>query len=123
MTTELEARYADYVQAFNAHDFTALERYLAPDVVFEWGDVMPDLIGRDQFFTFYRTAWTYFDETIEARVLSSEGDTLTAWIDTRLTIIRDWPDCPIQPYVAGEVHNVNGEVVYQFRDGLITHLA
>jgi hypothetical protein len=122
VTTELETRYLAYVAAFNAHDFEALTTYLDPDVLFEWDGIMPDLVGRDAFFAFYRLAWTRFDEVIAARVLESGPNTLTAWIDTRLTITHDWLDCPIRPYRAGEVHDIAGEVRYEFRAGRIVHI-
>lgn len=123
VTTELETRYLDYVAAFNAHDFDALTTYVDPEVVFEWDGIMPDLVGRDAFFDFYRLAWTRFDEVIAARVLESSATTLTAWIETRLDIVHDWLDCPIQPYRAGEVHEIAGEVRYEFRAGRIIHIA
>lgn len=123
MSVDLLERYRDYVDAFNAHDLRALEDYLHPDVVFEWDGVMPDLVGRRAFLDFYRLAWDHFDEVIRPRVIEVGDDALRAWIDTTLRIVRDWPDCPIQPYAAGEIHHVAGEVTYRFQDHRIAHIA
>lgn len=123
MQEDVAATYRRYVDAFNAHDFDALEDFLASEVVFEWGGVMDDLVGRDAFFAFYREAWDHFDERIEARVVLTEGDGLRAWIDTELRVFRNWPDCPIRPFAAGDVVRVSGLMDYRFRNRQIVRIA
>lgn len=115
--------YEQYVAAFNSHDLHQLEFFLDEDVVFDWGDDMDALVGRQAFFDFYATAWSYFDEVISTRILATTSTTLTAWIETDLHIVRDWPDCPLEPYRAGDDHHYANEITYTFRDGKIVNIA
>ena len=73
--------YAEYLAAFNDADLGAVARHLTDDVVFDWGEVMPPLIGRHAFVDFYAEAWRHFEETITASDISADETALTAWID------------------------------------------
>jgi ketosteroid isomerase-like protein len=119
----LVAPYLDYVTAFNAADLHSVARHLAEDVFFDWGDVMPALVGRHAFLDFYRTAWQHFDEELTVSDIRTEGDLLSAHLSTRIDIHTDWPDCPIRPMYAGTGFTVSGRMRYRFRGGLIRHIA
>ena len=112
----VEAIFSDYIAAFNNEDLEGLERFLAPDVIFDWGDAMPPLVGRDAFNSFYTMAWSHFHEHVVASNLQIENPRLTAWIDNRVSVFRDWPDCPIGPMRAGEELEVAGLMAYDFDD-------
>ena len=119
----LVAPYLDYVTAFNAADLHTVARHLAEDVVFDWGDVMPALVGRQAFLAFYGTAWQHFDEELTVSGIRTEGDMLSAHISTRITVHTDWADCPIRPMYAGAPFTVSGRMAYRFRGGRICHIA
>ena len=116
-------RYREYLEAFNAKDLVALEGFLAPDIIFEWGDVMDDLVGREAFFSFYRTAWQHFDEHISATIVSVDDERIVADVHNELTVVRDWPDSPLRPYRAGETHILTGLMTYNLRDGMIVRIS
>lgn len=119
----LVASYLDYVTAFNAADLHAVARHLAEDLVFDWGDVMPALVGRHAFLDFYRTAWQHFDEELTVSDLHNEDDRLSAHISTRIRVHTDWPDCPIRPMDAGACFTVSGRMNYLFHGDRICHIA
>lgn len=119
----LVATYLDYISAFNAADLPAVARHLAEDLVFDWGEVMPALVGRHGFLDFYRTAWQHFDEELTVSDIRTEGERLSAHISTRISVHADWPDCPIRPMHAGEDFTVSGRMAYRFRGDLIRHIA
>ena len=119
----LVASYLAYVTAFNAADLDAIARHLAENVVFDWGDVMPALVGRRAFVDFYRTAWQHFDEELTVSDIRTDGDRLSAYLSTRIDVHTDWPDCPIRPMYAGTGFTVSGRMRYRFHDGLICHIA
>jgi ketosteroid isomerase-like protein len=119
---DLEAVYRRYVAAFNAQDFRELETFLSPDVVFDWGDVMPAMYGRAAMFDFYRQAWTYFDEEISVSGIETDGNRLRALVTTEIRVFRDWPECPITPMRAGPPYTVSGPVGYVFELGRITRI-
>ena len=120
----VEAIYSDYLAAFNNEDLEALERFLAPELVFDWGNAMPPLVGWDAFNSFYTTAWSHFREHVVASSLRIDGLRLTAWIDNHVSVFRDWPDCPIEPMCAGDVLEVDGWMAYDFDDdGRITRIS
>lgn len=120
---EVLRRYREYLTAFNAKDIIALEGFLAPDVVFEWGDVMDDLVGRDAFFSFYSTAWQHLDEHITATIVSADDERIVADVHNELTVVQDWLDSPLRPYRAGETHILTGLVTYDLRDGMIVRIS
>jgi ketosteroid isomerase-like protein len=122
VTLDLTATYREYVAAFNARDVAALERFLSPEVVFDWRGLIPTMYGRDAMLGFYSEAWTYFDELIDGQDITVHGDVLRCRVDTRLDVRRDWPDCPIQPMRAGEVIEVSGRLQYVFDAGRINHI-
>ena len=119
----LVAPYLDYVTAFNAADLRAVARHLAEDVVFDWGDVMPALVGRHAFLDFYRTAWQHFDEELTVSDIRTAGDQLSAHLSTRVEIHTDWPDCPIRPMYPGAGFTVSGRMRYRFHGDRICHIA
>ncbi|MGP3963098.1 nuclear transport factor 2 family protein [Nonomuraea sp. 3N208] len=119
---DLKALYRRYVAAFNAHDFDELETYLSPELVFDWGSVMPAMRGRAAMFAFYREAWTYFDEEISASDIEFDGNRLSATITTEIRVFRDWPECPIGPMQAGPPYTVSGRVEYLFEYGRIAYI-
>ena len=119
---DLKALYRRYVAAFNAHDFDRLETCLSPEVVFDWGDVMPAMYGRAAMLGFYRKAWTYFDEEISVSGLETDGNGLSATVTTEIRVFRDWPECPITPMRAGPPYTVSGRVGYLFEQGRIAYI-
>lgn len=119
---DLAVVYRDYLSAFNVGDFETLERYLAPDLVFDWGGHMPTMRSRAEMFAFYREAWTYFEETVTASDVEVDGDRLYATVSTELRIFRDWPDCPLGPMRVGPF-SVAGPMAYRFENGRIVHIA
>lgn len=120
----VEAIFSDYLAAFNNEDLEGLETFLTPEVVFDWGDAMASLVGRDAFNTFYTSAWSHFREHVVASSLRIDGLRLTAWIDNHVSVFRDWPDCPIEPMCAGDVLEVAGWMAYDFDgDGRITRIS
>ncbi|GAB3633818.1 hypothetical protein GCM10027421_31710 [Microbacterium shaanxiense] len=116
-------RYREYLEAFNGKDLVALEGFLSPDIVFEWGDVMDDLVGREAFFSFYRTAWQYLDENVSATIVSADDERIVADVRNELTVVRDWTDSPLRPYRAGETHSLAGLMTYDLRDGMIVRIS
>lgn len=124
VATSLESIFSDYLAAFNNQDLKALEAFLTPDVVFDWGDAVSPLVGRDAFNTFYTTAWSHFREHVVASSLRIENFRLTAWIENHVSVFRDWPACPIVPMSAGESIEVAGLMAYDFDDdGRITRIS
>lgn len=121
--SDLVARYLAYVTAFNAADLLAVGEYLAEDLVFDWGDTMPALVGRDAFTEFYSLAWRHFAEHLTVSDIRAEGDRLSAHLETAISVHADWPDCPIRPMYAGTQFTVSGRMGYRFRDDLICHIA
>jgi len=121
--TDLVARYLAYVGAFNAADLRAVGEYLAEDLVFDWGDTMPALVGRDAFTDFYARAWRHFGERLTVSDIRAADDRLSAHLDTTISVHTDWPDCPIRPMYAGTRFTVSGRMAYRFRDGLICRIA
>lgn len=119
----LVARYRAYVAAFNAADLPAVASHLAEDVVFDWGDTMPALVGRDAFTNFYALAWRHFSEQLTVSDIRADGDRLSAHLVTAISVHRDWPDCPIEPMHAGTDFTVSGRMSYHFRGDLICHIA
>jgi ketosteroid isomerase-like protein len=119
----LVAPYLDYVNAFNAADLHAVARHLAEDVVFDWGDVMPALVGRQAFLDFYGRAWQHFDEELTVSGIRTEGNMLSAHISTGIKVHTDWADCPIRPMYAGAHFTVSGRMTYRFHRARICHIA
>ena len=119
----LVATYLDYVAAFNAGDLAAVVEHLTEDLVFDWGDTMPALVGRDAFTGFYALAWRHFSEQLTVADVRADGDRLSAYLVTAINVHHDWPDCPIRPMYAGMRFTVSGRMGYRFRDDRICHIA
>jgi hypothetical protein len=120
---QMRARHAAYVAAFNGQDIAAVSAHLAPDVHFDWGEVMPPLTGRDAFVAFFVEAWTYLHEHVRVTDVRVHGSTLTAWIENDIEVLRDWPDCPIRPMRAGTSSRVSGWMSYTYDGPLICRIA
>ena len=119
----MAARYEAYLAAFNAKDFAGLERYVSPDVVFDWNGAMPTMHGRSAMFDFYREAWTHVEERVSASDIEVEADVLRATITNELRVYRDWPDCPLGPMHAGPPFKISGPMEYLYSNGRIIHIA
>jgi ketosteroid isomerase-like protein len=119
----LVTRYLAYIAAFNAGDLPAVAEHLTEDVVFDWGDTMPALVGRDAFTAFYGLAWKHFAEHLTVSDVRAEGDRLSARLETAISVHADWPDCPIEPMYAGTQFTVSGRMAYRFRGAQICHIA
>lgn len=91
MSSDLETRHVEYTAAFNSKDFGLLTSWLDENLLFEWGDDMPDLVGRDAFFASYRVAWVHFDERISARIITSGDDMLTRGSTTASRFSKNGP--------------------------------
>ncbi|MEO5665158.1 MAG: nuclear transport factor 2 family protein [Nocardioides sp.] len=69
----LVGRYLGHVTAVNARDLRVVADYLTDDLVFDWGDVMPALEGRDAFTEFYAFAWQHFAEQLAGPTSTPTG--------------------------------------------------
>jgi len=118
----LVAHYLAYIAAFNAGDLPAVAEHLTEDLVFDWGDTMPALMGRDAFTDFYALAWSHFSEQLTVSDVRADGDRLSAYLDTAISVHTDWPDCPIRPMLAGARFTVSGRMRYRFRADRICHI-
>ena len=119
----LVVRYLAYIAALNAGDLRAVADHLTEDIVFDWGNTMPALIGRDAFTGFYALAWSRFSEHLTVSEIRAQGDRLSAYLDTAISVHADWPDCPIRPMYAGTRFTVSGRMRYLFRADRICHIA
>lgn len=119
----LQSWYEEYLATFNAQDVAGLERFLAPEIVFDWGGEMADLEGREAFFDFYREAWQHFTEHVTGRIIEADEHHIRAWIENTIEVIADWPDSPLRPYAKGEVIHLAGEMVYTLNRRRITRIA
>jgi hypothetical protein len=84
---------------------------------------MPALVGRDAFTDFYAVAWKHFSEHLTVSDIHADGDALSAYLSTAISVHEDWLDCPIEPMYAGTQFTVSGRMSYHFRGEQICHIA
>lgn len=110
--------YKKYLKCFQNKDFEGLEKVVSENVIFYWGADMKPLIGRDEFFGFFKKCWEYFTERPEASDISVHIPMLRAKIHNRIEVFRDWIDNPFKNlgviYKAGDIDDGEAYVEYCF---------
>ena len=114
------ADFADYIAAFNRHDFDGFSRFYDDHVLFEGRGRRFET--RQQVVDFYRMAAERLRESIVVRRAYFGQDGLAAELETTLAATRDWPDFFGGPLKAGDVRRSLNFVFYAVRDARFIHI-
>jgi len=112
--TASERRFRDYMHAFNASDWDALQRFYAADVELVIGNGTT-LRGRDAIVDFYRDIKSWTSRTIEILDCFSDGNMLAAELESEFVALIDAPDFPTRPMQRGDRYYINSFALYDFR--------
>jgi ketosteroid isomerase-like protein len=122
MTREM---FAEYMHRFNAKDERYADLY-APDVTFDHGSYYGVLRGRQAIVDFYRKTWKSFAQTLVPGdvVIDNERGLMAAEMTTHLVALQDGVASQSRPQgmKAGDEIVSLGAVMYEIRDGKITHI-
>jgi len=111
-----------YLAAFNRADFPAFGDYYAADILFHGQAAR--LVGREAVLAFYHEVRTYLHERIEliSFVGAPDGSRIAAELHTTLLALRDWPDMPTGPMLAGDTRARVSFAMYDIDDGRFTRI-
>lgn len=112
--------YDAYVAAFNAADFAGFTTYYTDDILFEIGD-RKRLRGRDEIVAFYREVKSRVRETLTVVKFIGDDEGAAAEVETEFVALEDWPEFISGPLSEGDVYRRRGLIMYDLRDGLISH--
>ncbi len=115
-----QAFMQSYFDCFNSKDFECLSSIFAEDVLYE-GEYWV-LNGQQEFFAFYRKAWQHFNEHISVVSVRTASPFVYVHLKNRIEVFADFPDFPARSLAAGDVMNLEGEVVYFIEDGKIKQI-
>jgi ketosteroid isomerase-like protein len=118
-------RFAEYIHRFNAQDERYADLY-ADDVVFEHGPYYGTLRGPQAILDFYRNTWKSFRQTLVPGdvVIDNDRGLMAAEMTTHLVARVDGVASQSHPegMKAGDEVVSVGVVIYEIRDGRITHI-
>jgi ketosteroid isomerase-like protein len=119
------AAFAEYIHRFNTGDERYADLY-ATDVTFEHGPYYGTLRGRQAILDFYRKTWKSFRQTLVPGdvVIDNERGLMAAEMTTHLVARVDGVVSQSHPegMKAGDEVVSEGVVIYEVRDGRITHI-
>jgi ketosteroid isomerase-like protein len=112
--------FAAYVKAFNSGDIDAFTGYYADDIEM----VLPSgtLPGLPAIRAFYTKMFAAVRESLHVHHLVADGEGLAIEATTRFTALRDAPDLPMGPLVAGEAFQARYFILYRLRTGRISRI-
>ncbi len=113
MQLDAVAHMRAYFVAFNAHDYTRLVDFYAPDVelIIGNGTVMR---GRQAIVDFYSAVNDATTRQIELLQAWSDGDAIAAEIQSEFLALRDAPDFASGPMQRGDRLYLNSFAIYNF---------
>ena len=108
-----EARFQDYLQAFNTSDWDRLRGFYAPDVRLVIGNGT-ELVGREAIIDFYSVVKEQTRRTIKMLQCVADARTLAAELESEFVVIKDAPDFAARPMAKGDRYYINSFVFYDF---------
>lgn len=115
------ARFASYIETFNARNYEKLVAFYSPDIRLVNGTGR-ELIGRDAIVDFYKKVNSVASRKIEICSSLSDGVTLAAELKSTFTADADAPDFPSGPMAKGDRLYINSFVFYDIADGLYVRI-
>lgn len=109
------ATFDDYIARFNAQDATAFDDYIHPELRMQNGGMV--FHGVQGMKDHYAWIWRSFSEVLDVQRFVSDDDSIGIEMQTHFTALRDDPDTPFGPVVAGDRFEYHGNIMYRMRDG------
>ena len=113
---DAEAKFRDYIAAFNRGDTDAYGAHYADDVILVIADHI-ELRGRQAIFDFYAGVRAGTERTIEVVDVIAREDRLAAELVSEFLATCDLPDFPSGPMRAGDRLLINSFVFYDLEQG------
>jgi len=110
-----EARFRDYMDAFNTSDWDRLLGHYAPDIRLLIGNGT-ELVGRQAIVDFYSKVKTQTQRTIEIVRCFADGNLLAAELQSEFLALVDAPDFAARPMTRGDRYFINSFALYESRN-------
>ena len=110
-----EARFRDYMDAFNTSARDRLLGHYAPDIRLLIGNGT-ELLGRQAIVDFYSKEKTQTQRTIEIVRCFADGNLLAAELQSEFLALVDAPDFAARPMTRGDRYFINSFALYESRN-------